>query len=205
MQLAEESLTLQAVAGDADALNRLLCHYDPQLRSRIKPEIGRLNGSLVDMDDVVQVTYVEAFLRISQFVRRGPGSFLAWLTQIALNNVKDAVRLEQSAKRPPPNKRIRPLSDESYANLLSRLVGPGSTPSRHIRRTEGRTLLSEAISKLPPDYKTVVQLYDLEGLPAQAVAESLERSIAAVHMLKARAHARLAELLNKSQFYGEIS
>ncbi len=203
MLLAEETLTTQAIAGDAAALNRLLGRYDPRLRARLAPELGRLDGLVLDIDDVLQVTYTEAFLRIGVFERRGSGSFLAWLTQVAKHNIADAVREAGAKRRPPPRKRLQPNSDESYAFLLSSLPGGGSTPSRHVRRDEGKSLLEGAVSQLPMDYRTVVRLHDLEGGSAKDVAAAMGRSVPAIHMLKARAYARLAELLSESQFFSD--
>ena len=49
-----------------------------------------------------------------------------------------------------------------------------------------------------------MRLYDLECQPPQQVAEALGRSVGAVHMLRARAHDRLRELLGSaSKFFSD--
>lgn len=205
MVVAEESLTKDAVSGDGDALNRLLCRYDPALRARIGPKIDRKHRAVLDVDDVLQVTYMEAFLRISGFRHNGPGSFLAWLSKIAEHNLVDALRGLGAEKRPSPDRRIQPGSDESYARLLSSLSESGTTPSGHASRNEWRSMIEDALSKLPVDYEKVIRLYYFEGLSAAEIGERLGRTAPAIHMLKGRAFARLGELISETQFFGNLS
>ena len=63
-------------------------------------------------------------------------------------------------------------------------------------------MLTEAIKKLPPDYATVIRLYDLEGRTGPRVAEAMSRSRGAIHMLRARAHDMLVSFLgSQSQYF----
>jgi len=203
MIVAEETLTRQALAGDADALNQLLCHHDAAVRGRLAPKIDAKHRSVIDVDDVLQVTYMEAFLRIGSFEYRGSGTFLAWLTQIAQNNLRDAVRGLQAEKRPSADKRIQPYSDESYARLLSSLTKSVTTPSGHATRDEWRVMLDESLQKLPEDYEKVIRLYYLQGLSAAEVGEEMKRSAPAIHMLKGRAFEQLGALLSDTRFFGK--
>src|SRR5262245_41546544 len=63
-----------AVAGDRDALTRLLKKFGPQVRARLS--ISSSWQSVLDLDDVMQVTYMEAFLRIGQ-LQMAPTMFKA--------------------------------------------------------------------------------------------------------------------------------
>jgi len=47
----------------------------------------------------------------------------------------------------------------------------------------------------------VVRLYDLEELPAAEIAQRMGRSAGAIHMLKARAHDRLVDILGSSSSF----
>ncbi|GAB4383204.1 MAG: sigma-70 family RNA polymerase sigma factor [Phycisphaerales bacterium] len=197
-EVRESQLVSRAVAGDEDALCELLRTFGPIVRDRVKNRIGQQWRSSVDEDDVMQVTYLEAFLLINQFQTRGPGSFLAWLSHIAENNLRDAVRGLQAAKRPDPRRRVQPQGSDSFVALVEMLGCTDSTPSRHAARDESAELIKAALGTLPPDYERVVQLYDLEGLSAAEVAEKLGRSAGAIYMLRARAHERLREALGSS-------
>lgn len=202
VEASEDQLVSRAVAGDEEALCELLRVFGPMVRDRVKNRIGQQWRSSVDEDDVMQVTYLEAFLLIDQFQPRGPGSFLAWLSHVAENNLRDAVRGLQAAKRPDPRRRVQPKGSDSFVALVEMLGCTDSTPSRHAARDESTEFLKAAMGTLPPDYERVVQLYDLEGQSAAEVAEKLGRSTGAIYMLRARAHERLKESLGSgSKFF----
>ena len=79
-----------------------------------------------------------------------------------------------------------------------------ATPSRIAARGEARKILDSALVMLPPDYGTVIHLYDLEGRTASEVAERMGRSEGAVYMVRTRAHERLRAILgSSSRFFSE--
>ncbi|MEL6329286.1 MAG: sigma-70 family RNA polymerase sigma factor [Planctomycetota bacterium] len=203
----EALLSAKAAQGDQDSLERLLRYFGPAVRDRLKSKIGTQWRSSLDEDDVMQVTYLEAFLLISQFRSRGPGSFQAWLAQIAENNLRDALRGLQAAKRPNPKNRVQPKpgSSDSFVALVELLGTTEATPSRAAAAHEAVRFLENALSTLPPDYERVVRLYDLEGLAASEVGEQLGRSAGAIYMLRARAHERLRKSLGtQSRFFSDV-
>jgi RNA polymerase sigma-70 factor (ECF subfamily) len=155
-----------------------------------------------DVDDVLQVTFLEAFLHIHRFDPAAPGSFSGWLLSIARNNVRDLKREATAAKRPALDKRIAWYAEQSSIALVEKLTGSGPTPSRAFAANEVQGILERALEKLPEDYRRVVQLYDLEGHSAARVAQQLERSVGAIYMLRWRAHDRLREILgSESRFF----
>ena len=198
-----DRLTTAAVDGDEESLSILLRGHDAELRGRLADKIAPRYRAAFDVDDVLQVTYLEAFLRIAQFNRNGSDGFLAWLTRIAEHNLTDAIRALDCAKRPPRDRQIEPqMLDDRHLDLVSVLGGTATSPSHHAAKEEAKGLIDAAIDRLPPDYGKVVRMYDLEGRPVSEVANALKRSDGAVHMLKARAHDRLVELLGEStQFF----
>ena len=195
MSETDELLLTKASHGDDDAMATLLQKYGPQVRRRITGRIADRFRSAFDEDDVMQVTYLEAFLRTDGFAPKGIGGFVAWLTRIAENNLRDAVKELQRAKRPPRERRVTAVSDDSYVSLLETLGNTTTTASRHAQEHEAKSILESCLRQLPPDYRKVVQLQELEGRPAAEVAETMGRTVGAIYMLRARAHARLLELL----------
>jgi RNA polymerase sigma-70 factor (ECF subfamily) len=193
-----------AVTGDADALTALLEYYGPRVAAEIQVQIGRPWQSMLDADDVMQVTYIEAFLHIRDVTTRDPAGFLAWLRRIAMHNLQDALRVLGGKKRPPPQRRVQePGSEESYVALIGLLGADSATPSRSVARGEARSIVESALEQLPADYAAVVRMYDLEGRDIDEVARTLGRSPGAVHMLRARAHDRVRPLLGSpSKFFG---
>ncbi len=122
--------------------------------------------------------------------------------RIARNNLRDLQRELAAAKRPPQEKRVALDFGQSCVVLIENLTGAEATPSRAAASNEARNLLAEALQKLPEDYRTVVQQYDLDGCSVAEVAKSLGRSEGAVYMLRARAHDRLRAMLGtESRFF----
>ena len=145
----------------------------------------------------MQVTYLEAFLEIRKYDPDRAQPFRAWLQRIAENNLRDALRGLKRQKRPQPAHRVAvPAGADSTFNLYSQLGVTTTTPSRYATRAERLTSLNAALEALPDDYGQVVRLYDLQGLPIAEVARDMNRSTGAVHMLRARAHDRLRQLLS---------
>ena len=201
-----DGLLEQARAGDRDALIGLIEALAGRVRGRITPKISPHLRSSIDEDDVMQVTYLEVVTRLDTFHGGGSAGFLAWMSRLAENNLIDAVRMLEADKRPNPKKRvgIQPVSDEdSSAFALIDLIGVTvTTPSEGARGHEIREILNTVLSRLPPDYATVIRLYDLQGRSVSEVAAELNRSEGAVYMLRARAHDRLRDLLpGESRFF----
>jgi RNA polymerase sigma-70 factor (ECF subfamily) len=183
-------LIQRAVAGEEDALARLLAEHGPRIQNSLT--IDRKWRSVLDPADVMQVTYLEAFLQIQDFDPHRPEPFLEWLRRIAKNNLRDAIRGLQRQKRPQPAKRI---SEDAQTDLLALLGVVTTTPVRQAVREEREARLEAMLDALPEDYGHVVRLYDLQGLPIADVAGRMQRSPGAVHMLRARAHDRLRAMM----------
>ncbi len=152
-----EHLIRRSIKGDTDALSELLVACDRNLRSRLEGQIGRPYRSAFSVDDVLQVTYTEAFLRIRNFRPAGDGAFLRWLTRIGENTLRNAIRELNCQKRPPRDRLVEnQAGEDSYAALIETLAGSQSTPSRHVAREEGRAAIDAALAIMPPDYATVL-------------------------------------------------
>lgn len=201
-QPQDEKLRL-AIAGDTEAVSALLRECAPRLRAALS--IDARWQSVLDIDDVLQVTYLECFLKIRSFQPGGPGAFFGWLRRIAENNLRDAVKGLEAQKRPPPAVQAgRGRSDESFVALYDLLHVTSATPSRAAGTGELVGALEQALRALPADYAQVIRAYDLEGRPIAEVAAVTKRSPGAIHMMRARAHDRLRELLGPpSNFFSQ--
>ena len=135
-------------------------------------------------------------------VPAGPGAFANWLRRIAENNLRDAVRELERAKRPQPERRVTVPNDRSYVDLLQLLTGSTASPSGAAAAREAAEYLESALGQLPGDYERVIRLYELEGRSISEVAEAMGRSSGTVKMLLARARDRLRETLgSESRFF----
>ena len=197
---SEDELANRAIGGDMSALTSLLEQNYGAVRAMLN--IDQKWASVLDPDDVLQVTCLEAFLQIGKFKAEGAGAFLRWLNRIAQNNLCDAVRELSTVKRSPPGQRIGAGNhQDSASDLLANLGMTTTTPSRIAASAEIRNAISAAIALMPPDYGTAVRLYDLEGKSIGDVAAAMGRSTGAVHMLRTRAHEHLREILGSDSAF----
>lgn len=190
----DDPLVVRAVNGDADALEELLEQEGAGVREgiRIAPRWNRA----VEPDDVLQVTFMEAFLRIGALRGRSRPEFRAWLGRIAENNLRGAVRGLERDKRPESRGRLTSgPAGESSRTLLARLAEDEPSIGTRVGDEEMIGAMLAAVDRLPTTYREAIRALDLEERPVAEVAEDMGRSKGAVHMLHARALDRLRELM----------
>ena len=196
-----DALVLKAKTGDRQSLRELIEAVGPRVRVRIEPKIGPAIRTLIDTDDVMQVTYMEVVLRLSSFTGGGFSGFVAWVSRLAENNLIDAVRALEAAKRFDPRKKVTPTREDSASAFINLLGVNSLTPSRVAAKDEAGAMLEVALRALPPDYEKVVREHDLAGKPMSEIAASMKRSEGAAYMLRARAHDRLKEIMGSDSKY----
>ena len=81
------------------------------------------------------------------------------------------------------------------AHLDRALLAGESSPSHGAARREQAVLLAEALEQLPADYREVIILHNLQGLPFSDVADQMQRSPEAVRKLWIRGLAKIRSLL----------
>ena len=192
----DRPLLRKAASGDADALTALLKKHAPGVRASISGQIPARWQSVLSEDDVMQQTYADAFSDIAHFDPDEDGSFSGWLCRLAQCNLRDAIRMLKAVKR---GGRINRVEIDDPANsavwLVNMLTASGTSPSRGAAGREAESLLAHALAQLPPNYRLVVRMFDLEGHDVDTIAQRLDRSPGAVYMLRARAHNRLRKLM----------
>lgn len=200
--VSEISLIDRAVNGDEEALTELLERFGPTVRQSLARSLPHRWQAVLSVDDVMQETYIDAFLDIGHFEPRGVGSFVAWLQTLARRNLLDALRMLEAEKRGRNRRSIKPESAEGSLLALAEQLGTtNATPSRHAAKREAGGKLQDAIQRLPETYRYVVEQYDLIGRPVDEIAAALSRSPGAVFMLRSRAHRQLGALMGTpSQF-----
>jgi RNA polymerase sigma-70 factor (ECF subfamily) len=212
----EPQLIARAAGGDDDALGVLLERYAPGIGAEISGRIPNQWRGMLSADDVLQETFLDAFLDFARFMPVAPSAsparsiagtgLNAWLSSIARCNLVDALRMLEADKRGGDRRRIADAAppggaDDSLVDLLDMLSGTITAPSARARRTESAESLRRAVAELSEPHRTVVQLYDLQARPAPEVAAAIGRREGAMFMLRARAHRQLAERLGAPAEY----
>lgn len=194
MPESPDPAVLAAVAGDSDALEVLLREAGPHLarRIRIAPKWSRS----LSVEDVVQVTFLEAYLRVGALRNQTRGGFVAWLETIANSSVAEAIRFLERDKRPDSGRRLTVGAEgQSSRTLLANLALDEAGAATRAGEREQVRLLAAAVEELPESYRRVIRALDLDERDLDDVAEELGRSKGALHMLRARAHDRLREIM----------
>lgn len=151
----------------------------------------RLKGK-VDASDVVQQTMLEAYQAWDQLGGVGPEERQALLRRILTNNVVDALRRFSTQARDVDLERA--LSNS--ADLLDACVlTDQSSPSQHAIRGEQQHDLVRALSQLPGDQRTALELKHLGGCSVAEIAQCMDRSVTAVGGLLRRGMRTLRELM----------
>ncbi|MBZ5537301.1 MAG: sigma-70 family RNA polymerase sigma factor [Acidobacteriia bacterium] len=191
-QLATSTFDLLARvrAGDESAFTLLFHKYSSRLAVLIRYKLSEEMRARVEVDDILQETFLAASRSLSDFTYRNPGSFMNWLARIADHVIIDTARYQQRQKR-QPDAGVTSDTDSHIRNLEPR---DSVTPSRIFARKERIQQVIALLDSLPEDYRTVILLAKVEGKSTQEIADRLNRSREAVAVLLHRATQRLKEL-----------
>jgi RNA polymerase sigma-70 factor, ECF subfamily len=192
-----ENLLREAKVGDAAVVGRLLELYRRYLSLLARVQIGQRLQGKVDASDLVQETFLDAHRNFGRFRGASEAEFVCWLRQILAGNLADLMRryLGAQGRDVRLEREIQDALDQSSVLLDRALVAPQSSPSQQAVRREQGVLLADALDKLPEDYREVLVLRHLEGLPFPEVARRMGRSQDSVEKLWMRGLARLRQIM----------
>jgi RNA polymerase sigma-70 factor (ECF subfamily) len=159
-------------------------------------QVGPVLRSKLDPSDVVQETLLRAHQRRDQFRGTSSAEMAAWLRQILANNLAQSLRHFGTQQRDAGLERSLQVALEDSSRLLEEwLAADHSGPGQQAQRNEQLLSLAGALTQLPEDQRTAVELRYLGGQPVAAIMQSMDRSEAAVTGLLRRGLKRLRELL----------
>lgn len=177
-------------AGDESAFTSLFHKYSARLAVLIRYKLSAEMRGRVEVDDILQETFLAANGSLSDFTYRYPGSFMSWLARIADHIIIDAARYQERQKRQPVA--LVALNSDSHMPIIE--PADSVTPSRILARKESFQQVVALLDQLPEDYRTVILLAKVEGQSTQEIADRMNRSRQAVAVLLHRATQRLKEL-----------
>jgi RNA polymerase sigma-70 factor (ECF subfamily) len=94
-------------------------------------------------------------------------------------------------------RRLDQRLDRSTAALGRMIAAPSASPSRIASRRESAVILADALTRLPQEYREVLVLNHLEGVPLAEVAARMGRTLGAVRGLRTRAVLKLRNILKE--------
>ena len=194
-----EELLERARAGDLESFGQLLSQYRNYARLLARTLIGTTLRLRLDPSDLVQETFLEAHRDFPRFDGSTERELLAWLRRILARNLADQARRQKAGLRDIRRQvSLEAMLDRSSARMQQALMAVVSSPSAAAAQREQAVLLADALADLPPDYREVIILRNLERLRFEEVAARMGRSPGAVRMLWLRALARLRGELDSS-------
>lgn len=184
-ELLQRALSAQ----DREAFDRLFASQRGRIEVLLQARIPAAARARVDVDDVIQETYMRAFRRLARMPGMPPDVFRRWIVHIALRELRRVYERHLGAQK-------RDARQDRHVEDAGQLRADGiGTPSRLVARRESVEILADALQALPEDYREVILLRDFHELPVATVALRLGRTSRAVEMLYHRAMLRLSEVV----------
>ena len=199
-----DKLFTSAREGSSSCLGRLLTLYTNYLKLLVATQLDHRLRGRVSPSDVVQDTFFEAHRDFAQFRGKSTGEFVAWLRRIVVNNILRVVEQhvlaeKRDVRREVSLEEIGRRLEQSTVRLETLLAEEADSPSRCATRHENEIILADALTELPADYREVIVLRHIEGLPFEEVARRMDRTAGAVRMLWLRALKKLRETMEKRE------
>jgi RNA polymerase sigma-70 factor (ECF subfamily) len=171
-------------ANDHAAFERLMRRYNGRL-FRVARAILKDDA---EAEDAVQDAYLEAYRHIAEF--RGHSQVATWLTRIAINQALMRLRRQK-------RERVVAFPGDGGGNTVAAEVvdRKAESPAAATLRGEIRKVIEGQIDELPPAFRAVFVMRDVEELSVQETAECLGIPAATVRTRLFRARALLREAL----------
>ena len=181
---SETQLIARAQQGDEEAFAAL---YEMHKR-RVYSLCLRMTGNTAEAEDLAQEAFLQLFRKISTF--RGESAFSTWLHRLAVNVVLMRLR----------RKGLQQISlDEVDASQDEPVKRDYGGNDRRLMGSVDRISLSQAIDELPPGYRTVFVLHDIEGYEHNEIAEIMNCSVGNSKSQLHKARMKLREWLRQNR------
>ena len=174
------ALILEAQDGNVRAFERLMASHQSQVR-RFARAFAR---SEADADDLAQEALVKVYKSLRSF--RFQASFKTWLYSVVRHVFIDNTRSRGGQVR---------AREDSLPEDHAQVPSPTDTPHESLARRQERERMWRALRELPPDFRTPVVLFDVEGHTYEEVAAIEGVPIGTVKSRLSRGRALLRALL----------
>lgn len=180
--IPEEDLIRNILAGDRQLYAVIIRRYNQRL---YRAGMAILNDDS-EVEDAMQVAYINAYEHLGSFAFKS--SFSTWLTRILINEC-----YHRAKKR---GRTINMQADNMEKEVQHHHEGDAVTPYTAALNGELKSILDDAIRKLPEIYRSVFVLREIENLNVAETQECLAISEVNVKVRLNRAKAMLRDLLS---------
>jgi RNA polymerase sigma-70 factor (ECF subfamily) len=183
----EAALVAQAQQGGVEAFTELVNRYERNIFRLAR----HITQNPEDAEDVLQETFMKAYEHLVDF--QGNSKFYTWLVRIAVN--QSLMKLRK--RKTDASVSLDEPFDTGEESLTREIAVWDPNPELTCSREEMREILEKAVESLPPVFRSVFVLRDIEELSTEETAELLNLSIPAVKSRLLRARLRLREKLTR--------
>ena len=178
--LSDHALARAAGEGDMTAFEELYQRHN----RRVYSVCLRMTHNVSEAEDLTQEAFIQLFRKIGSF--RGDSAFTTWLHRLTVNQVlmhfrKRSVKLERTTEE-----------GETPVQIVQGSENPNKMP------VLDRISLDRAIAKLPPGYRSVFVLHDVEGHEHEDIARILGVAVGTSKSQLHKARMKLRRLLKSS-------
>ena len=186
--LDDADLVRATLEGDSHAFEILVERYQRRLFGLVR----LYTRSTVEVEDIVQDTFLKAFSRLETF--QSTSAFYTWLYRIAVNTILDFMKRQgrspvQAVEDPELVGRSATGASDATTERLS------IRPDARLEREETAEITRGVMADLPEIFRTVLVMRELDQMTYQEIADVLEISIGTVESRLFRARARFKQRL----------
>ncbi|MGC9199305.1 MAG: RNA polymerase sigma factor [Acidobacteriaceae bacterium] len=183
----DEALVKQAQAGDSTAFEQLVEKYERQVfRTAL-----HITQNREDAEDITQDVFFKAFQKLNQF--QGNSKFSTWLVRIAVNESLMRLRKRKTSKTVSMDQDV----ETEEGSIPRDFAEWRPNPEQNYSQAQLAEILRKTIAGLPPGFRTVFTLRDIENLSTEETAAALRLSVPAVKSRLLRARLQLRERLSR--------
>jgi len=176
------ALVRETLAGNQLSFQLLVERYAPRMFALVR----HYTQSAVEVEDIVQDTFLKAFRRLESFQEQS--SFYTWLCRIAINTALDT--LKRAGRNP-----VQSVEDPELVTSPERRGAALPAPDTRLEQQEVAAVTQRVLAELPEIFRTVLVLREFEEMAYQEIADLLGISIGTVESRLFRARARFRERL----------
>ncbi|HEY8586750.1 MAG TPA: RNA polymerase sigma factor [Rhodanobacter sp.] len=162
--LDDHALVALVLSGRREAFRHIMQRCNQRLFRVARAVVG----DDPEAEDVLQESYMRAYQKLASF--RGDSTLLTWLTSIVLNEARGRLR----KRRPMVGlEQIDAAQNDTHQVIQFPSKFGSEDPAVATARAEVRRLLEHAIGQLPPTFRTVYMLREVEECSVEETANLL--------------------------------
>lgn len=146
-------------------------------------------GNAAEAEDLAQESFLQLFRKIATF--RGESAFSTWLHRLSVNVVLMRLR-----KKYPAETSLDEATDPDEESGPRKDIG---APDLLLTGSVDRVNLERAVQQLPPGYRSIFVLHDVQGYEHNEIAAIMNCSIGNSKSQLHKARMRLRELLRETE------